>query len=140
MSATQHDGAHAAGGPGGPGDADGAVDGAVDGGGGKGGAHGQGKDNGNGNGGERVAQRALARARQAARVPEPSLASRLAQIGVLGWTIVLPTVLALAAGRWLDRRLHTGVFFSAPLLMIGAAIGLWCAWRWMRRHGGEDGQ
>lgn len=131
MSATERDGARAAG------DADAkAVDGR------KGGAEGDGEGdaNGNGDGGERAAHRALARARQAARVPEPSLASRLAQIGVLGWTIVLPTVLALAAGRWLDRRLHTGVFFSAPLLMIGAAIGLWCAWRWMRRHGGEDGE
>jgi len=26
------------------------------------------------------------------------------------------------------------VFFSAPLLMIGAAFGLWSAWKWMHRQ------
>ena len=29
----------------------------------------------------------------------------------------------------------TGIFFSAPLLMVGAAIGFWSAWRWMHRQG-----
>jgi ATP synthase protein I len=29
------------------------------------------------------------------------------------------------------------VFFSAPLLMIGAAFGLWSAWKWMHRQTGS---
>ncbi|MCD4523119.1 AtpZ/AtpI family protein, partial [Burkholderia pseudomallei] len=72
--------------------------------------------------------------------PEPSLGRRLAQIGVLGWTIVAPTLAALALGRWLDRMFATRVFFSAPLLMLGAALGLWLAWRWMKaqQHGDRD--
>ncbi|WP_369292530.1 AtpZ/AtpI family protein [Burkholderia pseudomallei] len=76
----------------------------------------------------------------AARDPEPSLGRRLAQIGVLGWTIVAPTLAALALGRWLDRMFATRVFFSAPLLMLGAALGLWLAWRWMKaqQHGDRD--
>lgn len=65
--------------------------------------------------------------------PEPSLAARLGQIGVLGWAIVIPVLIALFLGRQLDRMLHTGVFFSAPAIMIGAAVGLWAAWRWMHR-------
>jgi ATP synthase protein I len=65
--------------------------------------------------------------------PEPSLGSRLGQIGILGWTIIVPTLLALLAGRWLDRSLQTGVFFTAPLIMIGTAFGLWSAWKWMHR-------
>lgn len=44
---------------------------------------------------------------------EPSLGRRLAQIGVLGWTIVAPTLAALALGRWLDRMFATRVFFRA---------------------------
>jgi ATP synthase protein I len=83
---------------------------------------------------ERTAQEAERRDRQARDVPEPSLGSRLGQIGILGWVIVAPALLCLWLGRWLDRQLGTGVFFSAPLLMIGAAIGLWCAWRWMHRQ------
>ncbi len=87
---------------------------------------------------ERSAQQAVRRERAARKVPEPSLGSRLGQIGMLGWMVVIPTLLCLWIGHWLDRRLATGVFFSAPLLMIGAAIGLWLAWRWMHRQNPED--
>jgi ATP synthase protein I len=52
---------------------------------------------------------------------------------VLGWTIVGPMLLGLFAGRWLDRKLDTGIFWSAPLLMLGAVIGGWAAWKWMHR-------
>jgi ATP synthase protein I len=34
-------------------------------------------------------------------------------------------------GRWLDRTLDSGLFFTAPLLMLGAALGCWSAWKWM---------
>ncbi|AOI95223.1 ATP synthase [Burkholderia sp. LA-2-3-30-S1-D2] len=84
---------------------------------------------------EQTAQRAVQRDRQARDVPEPTLGSRLGQIGMLGWIIVIPALLALWLGHWLDRHFQTGVFFSAPLLMLGAAFGLWSAWRWMHRQG-----
>jgi ATP synthase protein I len=67
--------------------------------------------------------------------PEPSLGARLGQIGVLGWYIIVPTLLCLLLGRWFDRSFGSGIFFSAPLLMVGAAIGFWSAWRWMHRQG-----
>ena len=82
-----------------------------------------------------AAQKAAEREEEGRADPEPSLGVRLGQIGVLGWTIVVPTLLFLFLGRWLDRIFGTGIFFSAPLLMIGAAIGLWFAWRWMHRQG-----
>jgi len=81
-----------------------------------------------------AAERAAARKREERATPEPSLASRLGQIGVLGWAIVAPVLLFLLIGRWLDRALHTGVFFSAPAVMLGAGLGLWTAWRWMHKH------
>lgn len=83
-----------------------------------------------------AAQEAARRAARAREVPEPSLGSRLGQIGILGWAIVLPTLLGLALGRWLDRIFATRVFFSAPLLMAGAALGFWSAWKWMHRQQG----
>lgn len=85
-----------------------------------------------------AARRAAQRDALAQDEPEPSLAARLGQIGILGWTIVLPTLVCLALGRWLDRMAGTKVFFSAPLLMIGAALGLWSAWKWM--HGQQGGK
>lgn len=63
----------------------------------------------------------------------PSLGRYIGQIGVLGWIVVTPTLLGVLGGRWLDHTFKTGVFWTAPLVMIGAAIGLWSAWKWMQR-------
>jgi ATP synthase protein I len=81
-----------------------------------------------------AARKAAARERELHRDPEPSLGKRLGQIGVLGWIIVLPALVGLFAGRWLDRTMHSGVFFSAPFVMLGAGLGLWLAWKWMSRQ------
>ncbi len=72
------------------------------------------------------------RHRLSQREGEPSVAHRLAQIGVLGWIIVMPILIGVFAGRWLDRQLHTGLFFTAPLLLLGAVLGCWSAWKWMK--------
>jgi ATP synthase protein I len=61
----------------------------------------------------------------------PSVARHLAQIGVLGWIIVVPMLVGVFVGRWLDRSFDSGFFFTAPLLMLGAVLGCWSAWRWM---------
>jgi ATP synthase protein I len=63
---------------------------------------------------------------------EPSVARRLSQIGVLGWITVTPMLVGVFVGRWIDAKLGTGIFWTAPLLMLGAALGCWSAWKWMR--------
>ena len=65
---------------------------------------------------------------------EPSVARFVGQIGVLGWIIVAPTLIGLFIGRWLDHKLGTGIFWSAPLLLSGVVIGFWSAWRWMHKQ------
>ena len=65
---------------------------------------------------------------------EPSVARFVGQIGVLGWIIVAPTLIGLFIGRWLDHKLETGIFWSAPLLLLGVVIGFWSAWRWMHKQ------
>ena len=87
-----------------------------------------------------VAQQAVEREERAREIPEPSLGARLGQIGVLGWAIIVPTLLGLFLGRWLDRIFPMkadgpNIFFSATFLMAGVAIGFWSAWRWMHRRG-----
>ncbi len=83
---------------------------------------------------QEAALRAERRADAVRQQREPSFAARLGQIGVLGWAIVAPILIGVAVGRWLDWALKTGIFFTAPLIMLGAAAGLWTAWRWMHRQ------
>lgn len=85
-----------------------------------------------------AARRAAEREKRGKETPEPSLGARLGQMGILGWTIVVPTLLGLVVGRWLDTQFSTGIMFAAALLMLGSAFGLWSAWRWMHRAGGSD--
>src|ERR1700722_6785702 len=66
------------------------------------------------------------------REGDPSVARRLAQIGVLGWIIVVPMLIGIFVGRWLDRIFNSGLFWTAPLLMLGAGLGCWSAWKWMK--------
>ena len=63
---------------------------------------------------------------------DASITRRLAQIGVLGWMIIVPMLGGVFLGRWLDHKFATGVLFTAPLLLLGAAMGNWSAWRWMQ--------
>ena len=63
---------------------------------------------------------------------EPSAARHLAQIGVLGWIVVVPMLLGVFAGRWLDDRFGSGLFWTAPLLLLGAGLGCRSAWKWMQ--------
>ena len=72
------------------------------------------------------------RRRQAGGIP--SLAAGLGRIGVLGWQIVVPALIGLAIGRWLDHRLGTGIFWTAPLMILGLALGCWSGWKWIGRQ------
>lgn len=65
------------------------------------------------------------------REGEGSLARSLGAIGSLGWMVVTPTLLGILAGRWVDRRLATGITFTAALLALGLALGCHLAWRRM---------
>lgn len=80
-----------------------------------------------------AAKRAAVRDREGRAIPEPSLGARLGQIGILGWMTVVPALAGVLLGRALDRHFDTGVFFSAPLLMLGAALGFVWTCKWMHR-------
>jgi ATP synthase protein I len=74
------------------------------------------------------------RQRRWLREGEPSLVRFIGQIGVLGWIIVVPTLIGLFIGRWLDHKFGSGIFWSAPLLLVGVVVGCWSGWRWMQKQ------
>jgi len=82
----------------------------------------------------RAARRSSEHQRMGEEIPEPSLGARLGQIGILGWAFVLPMLLGVVLGRMADHYFGTGVFLTAPAIMIGAVIGFHAAWKWMHRQ------
>lgn len=66
------------------------------------------------------------------REGERSIGQNLAMIGTLGWTIVIPTLIGIFVGRWLDRMFDSGVFWTLGLLVLGLAAG--CRLAWNRMH------
>ncbi len=65
---------------------------------------------------------------------ERSIGQNLAMIGALGWLIVAPTLAGIFAGRWLDRRFESGVFWTLGLLTAGLALGCYLAWKRMHKE------
>lgn len=80
-----------------------------------------------------AARRAAERDARGAEEREVPLGRRLAQVGVLGWLVVTPMLLGAFVGRWLDRMFHSGIFLTAPLMILGLALGCWIGWRWMHQ-------
>lgn len=65
---------------------------------------------------------------------DTSVGRRLAQIGVLGWILVVPTLVGVFFGSWLDARFATGIFWVAPMMGLGLFVGGWTAWNWMNKQ------
>lgn len=63
------------------------------------------------------------------REGERPMGRNLALIGTLGWLVVVPTLLATALGRWLDRALDAGIFWTVSLIFAGIIYGGWLAWK-----------
>ena len=80
-----------------------------------------------------IAQASLRRDRRDRwlREGDMSVGRRLAKIGILGWILVVPTLAGLFGGRWLDARMGSGIFWSAPLMFLGVCLGGWTAWKWV---------
>ncbi|WEK43235.1 MAG: AtpZ/AtpI family protein [Candidatus Sphingomonas colombiensis] len=81
-----------------------------------------------------VARKRADRRRRWRLFGEGSIGRNLGQIGALGWTIILPALIGLGIGRWLDRETGSRIFWTAPLLLIGLAAGCWSGWRWITRR------
>jgi len=58
----------------------------------------------------------------------------LGMMGLIGWSVVVPTLLGAALGNWLDKR-HSGTHsWTLMLLVIGLAIGCLNAWHWVAKE------
>jgi ATP synthase protein I len=58
----------------------------------------------------------------------------LGMMGLIGWSVVVPTLLGAALGLWLDKQ-HPGKHaWTLALLVVGLAIGCANAWHWVAQE------
>ncbi len=58
----------------------------------------------------------------------------LGMMGLIGWSVVIPTLLGAALGMWLDRHYPGGHAWTLALLVAGLAIGCFNAWHWVAKE------
>jgi ATP synthase protein I len=58
----------------------------------------------------------------------------LGMMGLVGWSVTIPTLLGAALGIWLDER-HPGAHpWTLSLLVAGLVIGCLNAWHWVAKE------
>lgn len=58
----------------------------------------------------------------------------LGMMGLIGWSVTIPTLLGAALGLWLDKH-HPGTHaWTLALLVAGLSLGCLNAWHWVAKE------
>jgi ATP synthase protein I len=69
-----------------------------------------------------------------ARLHPPGVWFGLGMMGLVGWSVAVPTLLGTALGIWLDQH-HPGRHpWTLALLVAGLLLGCLNAWRWVAKE------
>jgi len=55
-------------------------------------------------------------------------------MGLIGWSVVVPTLLGAALGTWLDKSYSDSHSWTLVFLVAGLCIGCLNVWRWMSKQ------
>jgi ATP synthase protein I len=80
-----------------------------------------------------VARRA-SRRRRALREGERSVWFSLGMMGLVGWSVAIPTLIGIAIGWWIDAAWPGRVSWTLTLLVVGLVVGCLNAWHWVRQE------
>ena len=64
----------------------------------------------------------------------------LGMMGIVGWTIVVPTLLGTLLGIWLDKKYPETFSWTLTGLILGLFVGCLIAWRWVNKEHKEINQ
>lgn len=81
-----------------------------------------------------------ARKLEAQRKVTRTVWSGLGMMGLVGWSVVVPTLLGAALGMWLDKHYPRVHSWTLMLLLVGLMIGCLNAWHWVNKEGREIGE
>ena len=75
-----------------------------------------------------------ARKLKARRNPAPGVWFGLGMMGLIGWSVAIPTLLGAALGIWLDSHYPGEHSWTLALLVAGLIIGCLNAGRWVAKE------
>ncbi|MEZ5573889.1 MAG: AtpZ/AtpI family protein [Halioglobus sp.] len=82
---------------------------------------------------EQVAAKAALKLKARRRV-DAGIWFGLGMMGLIGWSIVVPTLLGAALGIWLDAHHPAKFTWTLALLMAGLTLGCLNAWHWVAKE------
>ncbi len=63
-----------------------------------------------------------------------SIWAGLGLFGMVGWSVMVPTLLGIALGLWIDQRFPSPYSWTLMLLFVGVVLGCWNAWYWIQQE------
>lgn len=75
-----------------------------------------------------------ARKLKAQKIDSPGIWFGLGMMGLIGWSVAIPTLLGAALGIWLDDHYPAGRSYTLALLIAGLCVGCFNAWHWVSRE------
>ncbi|MFT7527472.1 MAG: ATP synthase protein I, partial [Arenicella sp.] len=62
----------------------------------------------------------------------------LGMFGLVGWSIVVPALLSIGIGLWMDQRWPVGNSWVLTLFIVGIVLGCSNAWYWIDQENDDD--
>lgn len=82
----------------------------------------------------REVERQEERSRIAREEGDRTIRHGFSSFGVVGWSIVVPTLLGIVVGAWLDSRADGGIRFTLSFMAFGLIVGIVNVWKWLHRE------
>lgn len=74
---------------------------------------------------------------RAQKIHKRSIWSGMGLFGMIGWSVVVPSLLGAALGKWLDKKWPAHFSWTLALLIAGLMAGCWNAWNWVAKENTE---
>jgi len=62
----------------------------------------------------------------------------LGMFGLVGWSVIIPTLLGIGLGVWLDKILQDRYSWTLMGLSVGVIAGCINAWYWVKKESGRS--
>ncbi len=69
-----------------------------------------------------------------ARQHKKSIWFVLGMFGMVGWSVVTPTLICIAIGVWIDTHIPSPYSWTLMLLVVGLFLGCLTAWYWIEKE------